>query len=399
MTNVTTLKRVTASTQTPELIRSIVLPPERLARAKASYNTRRVQLEAATRLLQGELSPRAGDLVLARVERLGQHARIELTSGRRAHLHPGDEVIVCYGARYAPDQFEAYVPDNLGPCDLVAAGGLAATCSARHTRMKKPTALQSVGLLSDDQGRRLNIEDWALPSASRAATHGYTVAVVGTAMNAGKTTTAANLVLGLKRDGRRVGTAKVTGTGAGGDRWAMVDAGADQVLDFIDAGVPSTFGLAPEQIEDIFTTLTGHLAAGGAEVVVLEVADGLCQSETASLLTSSVFGRGVDGVIFAAGDALGASAGVAQLRRQGLPVLAVSGALTASPLAVRETESIVELPVVGAQDLRQATWLPTLDRHDVATISADGTAKSLIAADAVHRLDVAGPKVSSARLL
>ena len=41
--------------------------------------------------------------------------------------------------------------------------------------------------------------------------------VAGTAMNAGKTTAAARLIKGLQRAGLRVGAAKVTGTGAGGD--------------------------------------------------------------------------------------------------------------------------------------------------------------------------------------
>lgn len=399
MTDIRLLEPVTTFTQTPAQIRSVALSPERLAQAKAAYNTRRVHLDTATCLLQGELTPRAGDLVLARVERLGQHARIELASGRRAFLHAGDEVIVCYGARYAPDQFEAYVPENLGACDLVAAGGLAATCKARHARMKKPTALQPVGLLGDRHGRRLNMENWALPSPSPTTNRPYTVAVVGTAMNAGKTTTAANVVLGLKRDGHRVGTAKITGTGAGGDRWAMLDAGADEVVDFTDAGVPSTFGLSPQRVEAIFTTLTRHLAGSGAEVIVLEVADGLCQAETASLLASRVFGDGVGGVIFAAGDALGASAGVAELQRQGLPVLAVSGILTASPLAVRETECIVELPVVTAQDLHQGTWLPVPVRPDVATTSGHEAADPLVASAAAHRMGVVGLEAASARLL
>ena len=83
------------------------LAAERISTAKAAFSTRRVCFSQATSLLCGQHSPRAGDLVLARVTRLGQHSRIELATGRRARLHIGDEVIVCYGNRYAPDQFEA----------------------------------------------------------------------------------------------------------------------------------------------------------------------------------------------------------------------------------------------------------------------------------------------------
>lgn len=59
----------------------------------------------------------------------------------------------------------------------------------------------------------------------------------------------------------------------------------------------------------------------------------------------------VDGVVFAAGDALGAVAGVAQLQALGLPVLAVSGVLTASPLAVQEVRSVLDVPVWRRDEL------------------------------------------------
>ena len=61
------------------------------------------------RLLR-DAEPQPGDLVLARVTRVGQHQHIEQVTGRRAKLWQDDEIIVAYGNRYAPDQFEAFVP-------------------------------------------------------------------------------------------------------------------------------------------------------------------------------------------------------------------------------------------------------------------------------------------------
>ncbi len=55
-------------------------------------------------------------------------------------------------------------------------------------------------------------------------------------MNAGKTTTAASLIKGVTAYGMKVGAAKITGTGAGGDFWFMIDSGTEPVLDFVDAG-------------------------------------------------------------------------------------------------------------------------------------------------------------------
>lgn len=356
-----TMQLVNLLSQNGTIVSHVVgtaIAPDRISRAKAAYTTRRVDLDTAKQLLTDEIVPQAGDLVLARIERIGQHARIELASGRRAHLHVGDEIIVTYGARYAPDQFEAYVPSDLGPCDLVAAGGVASACSVMHSRMRSPTHIHPIGILAYANGSRINLSDWALPKAPAPKRNPKVFAVVGTMMNAGKTTCAANLVRGFKRKGLRVGAAKITGTGAGGDRWVLTDAGADAVLDFTDAGEPSTFGLPASRVEEIFTDLTNHLASEGFDAIVIEVADGLFQRETADLLCSDVFRARCYGLLFAASDALGALAGVQHLEKLGHTVLAVGGAITASPLATRETKEVLDIPVVTSKDLATARWLP-----------------------------------------
>ena len=290
--------------------------------------------------------------------KLGQHQRIELPSGRRAGLYPGEEIIVCYGARYAPDQFEAFVPDHLGTCHLVAAGGIAAEYSEKHNKVRPPTQIQPIGLLIDTEGKRLNLADHALPERPMPARTPPLIAVTGTMMNAGKTTCAANLMRGLKRRGLRVGVAKITGTGAGGDRWKMVDAGADLVLDFTDVGVSSTAGLTPERLDSVFCQLVAHLAASAVDVIVVEVADGLFQRETAMLLDSESFRLTCNGIVFAASDAMGAMAGVQYLNQRSHRVLAVGGTLSASPLATRETRMVVPVPVVTSAHLETGWWMP-----------------------------------------
>src|SRR3954470_21659558 len=89
------------------------LDPARRDRSQAAFSTRRVPRGAMRTLIGGTVRPRSGDLVLASVSRLGQHQRIERPDGRRAALHLHDEIIVAYADRYATDQFESHVPDNL----------------------------------------------------------------------------------------------------------------------------------------------------------------------------------------------------------------------------------------------------------------------------------------------
>lgn len=330
-----------------------LLDPKRLSQVKTAYTTRQVRPESFAALLTGDQQPRAGDLVLARVTAIGQHPRIERPNGRRSVLFEGDEILVCYGNRYAPDQFEALVPDDLGPCHLVAAGGVAGRVVAWHTEMEEPTEITPLGLVATPKGRPLNLRDWGLPEpiSQGEGRRPWTVVVVGATMNAGKTTTAAGIVRGLVRAGYTAGAAKVTGTGAGGDVWLMTDAGAQPVFDFTHAGFASTYLCAPNEVEAILRTLYGQLVDTGVDAAVLEVADGVFQDETAALLASAVFRNLADKVVFAASDALGAAAGVGLLRRLGLPVAAASGLLTASPLAVREARANLDVPVLTFEEL------------------------------------------------
>ena len=336
---------------------------KRLLKAKAAYTTRRVPLSEAGYLISGDVIPAPGDLVLARVDRLGQHKRIELGNGRRAPLFQGDEIILCYGHRYAPDQFEGEIPNSLEPCHMVAAGGIAACAISKHASRKAATRITPLGLLGDARGRPVNLADHALDPASSETTLPMTIAVVGTSMNAGKTTTAAYLIRGLANAGLKVGAAKLTGTGAGGDTWLMVDAGADLVLDFTDAGYASTHRVVLGELEGIVTTLTAHLQQAGVDVIVLEVADGLFQEETSALLCSPVFRQTVNGIIFAAADAMGAATGVNWLYDHDLPVVAISGRLTGAPLVVRETQGATGLPVMGLEQLSDPGIADTIRQH------------------------------------
>ncbi|WP_206057246.1 hypothetical protein [Nitratireductor sp. XY-223] len=319
-------------------------------RAKQAYSSRRVPLDEIKTLIGDVRKPRAGDLVLARVTGLGSHKRIELPNGRRAMMNPGDEIIVAYGDRYAPDQYEAYVPGDLGPCHLVAAGGVAARAESWHDRMSGPTEIEPIGLLGCARHEPLNIADFALTHVPGPLPDAI-FAVFGTSMNAGKTVTAATLVKGFADAGYRVGAAKITGTAAGGDPWLMRDYGAAEVLDFTDAGFPSTFNVDPETILDGAENLLRALGSRGCSVAVIEVADGLFQEETAILAGMEDLRTILTGTFFAAGDAMGAVSGAADLARMGHRLLGISGALTRSPLASREAARASGFPVFCLDEL------------------------------------------------
>lgn len=328
---------------------------------KAAYTTRHVSHDAIAGLTSDpDLVPRPGDVVVATVTRIGQHKRLELRDGRRAHLFEGDTILVAYGNRYAPDQFEAVVPARLEPCHLVAAGGIAARTVTRHASIAAPTEITPLGLAVDDSGRRVSLSAFTAPAPTTRSRPPLVAAVVGSTMNAGKTTTAAYLVRGLRAAGLRTGAAKITGTGAGGDRWLFEDAGADAVLDFTDVGTPSTALLEPARIDELCSELVGRLGGLGMQAAVVEVADGLLQPETAALVAGDCFRENVDAVLFAAGDAMGAVAGTRWLRDRGWSPRAISGLVSASPLAAREAAAATGLHVLDLDALSSSAIVATI---------------------------------------
>ena len=323
----------------------------RLRHAAWAFTTRRVR-GVVCGIADTATPPEAGNLVLARVDSIGYHSGIQLPDGRRKNLFVGDEIVVAYGNRYAPNQFLAAVPEP-GPCQLVAAGGVAGKVLAWHGSItKNPTQITPVGQLKGPTGLPVNLRDYALPSIDQLpARRPATIAVAGTSMDSGKTQTAAYLARGLTLAGLRVGFAKVTGTGAGGDTWLLKDAGANPVLDFTDAGLASTYLVSPAQMERVFVTLMAHLIKSRVDAIVLELADGVLQVETAAVLTSSPFREAVGGILFTAGDAMGAVSGEAWLKSRDLPLLAFSGILSSSPLQRDECCNATGLPVFSRQDL------------------------------------------------
>lgn len=324
----------------------------RLANVRQAYATRRVPRQAM-RCLRTDMAPKSGDLVLARVARLGQHGGLHLLNGRRSHLWPGDEVIVAYADRYAPSQFEAQVPSDLSPCQLVAGGGIAGSVVCAHEKLAlRATNIVPIGLLaSDPEGPILNVADFALPRLPERPREIKVLAAVGSAMDSGKTTALANLAHGLAGLGLRVGYAKVTGTAAAGDPWLLRDAGSEFVLDFTDMGFASTWRVPVESLEAVAEQLVRHLEELGAEVALLEVADGLLQPETSELLASPRFHGLVDGILYAAVDSVGAAHGAALLTGWNYPLLGLTGVIASAPLLAREAQRAVDLPIFRRAEL------------------------------------------------
>lgn len=348
------------------------LSPTLCAQAKWAFTTRRVDRSDVRGLSTSFATAKPGDLILCEIAEIGQHKKIQLAERRVSLSYPGDLVVLCLGDRYAPDQFlaSAVIDDDL--IDLVAGGGVAGRVDVAHAFMDEPTRLKPLGLLTGAQGQVLNIASYALHGM--AANNDVTViGVFGASMNSGKTTAASSLAHGLMKAGYNVAGVKATGTGAFGDFNSFEDGGAP-ALDFTDVGMATTYRMPMERIEAGFDTLVATAAARGAEVVVVEIADGVFQQETRAILHSSRIRDRLDGILFAAPDALSALGGETVLNSMDLGAFAISGKVSCSPLAAAETAEVTGLPILSREDLWSpdtiATYVAPLMRRMPETVAA-----------------------------
>lgn len=329
----------------------------RIANAKRGYVTRNADLSAAVQLGQGK--PYSGDLILARVDRIRHHTRLENTSGRREHLYPGDEIIVVAADRYATGQFHAHVPDQLGACHLVAAAGIAAEVIQRNAGVKAATEITALGLICDSNGKTLNLSQFAplseRPLKSVSLQQLPTLLVMGSDMNSGKTTLACAAVNGFRQAGYRISATKLTGTGAGPDYWRMHDSGADRVVDFLDAGYASTVGLSPSKLVEVLQRFKMDALEQRADILIVEVADGVLQSDNRNLLESDAFINEISAALVAADGAVAATMTVQTILHSGISVLGVGGLISRSPLSCEEVKTSLGLPMLDLNDFHRTS--------------------------------------------
>jgi hypothetical protein len=279
--------------------------------------------------------PLPGDLALVRVKKVGFHKYLTTAENRRLRLYPGAQFVGVFGNRYASDAYEAEVegPDHLS---LLTGAGMIGTVKSKHDAMSEPTRISLVGFIRAAEQGRLNLKDLLFRQATARQLPRNLICIVGTGMNSGKTTTAARLIKGLSDLGMNVAACKLTGSVSNRDPDELIAAAARTVTDFSDFGFPSTYLCSREELLGLFHAMMEEVMAGAPDVVLMELADGLLQRETAMLLGESEIQRAARGLIFTAESALSALWGTQRLRQLGYQVIAVSGKFTSSPLAMRE---------------------------------------------------------------
>jgi hypothetical protein len=266
-----------------------------------------------------------------------------------------DHIMLAFGNRYATNQYEGYVPESpITTCHLLGRGGVAGILTSKNATFKMtPSQLELVGYATDKSGKVLNtIQDNRLAGFDPFNIKTKVILSVGTSMDSGKTTSAAWLCGGLKAAGKKVAYIKLTGTAFPKDAALNVNRGAHFATDFSQFGFPSTYLLDKDTLLRLYQSLLNQVEAESkAEYVVMEIADGLLQRETAMLLQDAMFCSTIHATLFSAGDSMGVLSGLQMLKAWGITPFAVSGLFTASELLVREVEGHIDVPVLRLNEL------------------------------------------------
>ena len=283
-------------------------------------------------LVESNSTPKDGDVVLVRcLDDKGAYDTVEDWRGVGVKLGRGDVFVGVLGTRRSGTKLTGVVPTGTVKCgdrlDLIAIGGQVAqaTSKARYAAAQA-LPLEVVGFFSGPRGKIANIADARIvePSRSPEAFDPARIFVVaGTSAEAGKTTFVCNFNIGLKKvkPGLKTAAIKACGTGRPKDSMVHRRANYDTVVDFVDAGWPTTYAIGAD---DYLKLLSGMLryALAKAEIVVVELGGDFLDARAPEAL-SYLMGMGARcGMVV--NDAMGALEGMRRLRAMGANPFAVS---------------------------------------------------------------------------
>jgi len=211
-----------------------------------------------------------GDYVACEVSKPPGSMKVEMISGRMAEIAEGDILIGALGDRFATREATGSfteVGKNL-KMHLLTSAGLFGKMTSISSFIPHLVSLKYLGHIQRNDVF-LNMKDFAL-KGDFPKFETPVVLVVGTSMSAGKTTACKILIRQLKLAGLKVVAAKLTGAGRYRDTLGMLDAGAEHIVDFVEAGLPSTILPGKEYVVALKSML-GYIQQQKADIVVIEI--------------------------------------------------------------------------------------------------------------------------------
>lgn len=323
---------------------------------KIASVTLRLELDKNA-VLGDEIPAEAGTIVAGRIlNAKTTYNTLEDVHGRMVALHPGDVVAGALGHRDALYGYSGRVPKKVAVGDelqLLNIGGVIGSGAKATPGLGEPFKIEVLGsvlrfpYLGTRVGVPAQVQQAALPHRSLPAKLPPVVALVGTCMDAGKTTAASVIIGELNRAGHRIAAGKLTGVSLRRDVLQMHDCGADAISIFTDFGVVTT---NEQNVLSAAHAAIAHLAESEPELLVLEMGDGLLGTYGVhTLLSDSALRSTLQAIVLCAQDPVGAWGGAQLLKdRYGLSVDVVSGRVTDTPVGQRFCNEKLGVPAWNA---------------------------------------------------
>ncbi len=211
-----------------------------------------------------------GDFVVGRIT--GERNRLyrcETKTGRMTDMVVGDLFVGALGKRAATlegvGDWRATGPELR--LEALTSAGLLGRSTWISPLFPNLMHMQYQGHVMRDD-RKVRMSDFVVPAVPRALDIPV-ILLIGTSMSSGKTTAGRVIIRALKYMGLNVAAAKLTGSARYRDILQFRDAGADYVVDFVDAGLPSTV-CGEERYRAAFDLMISKVAACDAQVLVAE---------------------------------------------------------------------------------------------------------------------------------
>lgn len=193
---------------------------------------------------------------------------IETCTGEMLPVHAGDEVIGALGRRAGTLQGVGdYMSVKDGHLDTLTSAGLFGAYTSLSKLLSNPISLVYRGHIVRN-GRKVQMSDFAVRCKTRTFSI-PTILIIGTSMSAGKTVTGTLACRILTDSGLRVAGTKLTGAGRYRDILSFQRAGASEIYDFVDAGLPSTI-VPEEEFRAAIRPLLSLIDAHQPDVMVAE---------------------------------------------------------------------------------------------------------------------------------
>ncbi len=303
--------------------------------------------------ISSDIEARAGNVIVVRaLAEKSVYDKLELDTGRMAHISKDDIIVGALGSRRALRGFCGDIPESIRVGDrlqILNLGGVIGACVTGNPDLGKPLPVEVLGMATNGGGRPLNITEGALPPADHVEPRAKLILVAGTCMSAGKTLAACEIIQKLTQHGRRLAAVKLTGVACLRDVLNMEDHGARCGFSFQDAGLASTVGV-PE-LARVAKGVLSRAAREEMDAIVVELGDGIIgEYGVRSILRDPEIMSLSKALVLCANDLVGAWGAVEWLRREGLRIDVISGPATDNEVGVAYVARELMVPACNAKN-------------------------------------------------